>query len=550
VGRWDRYWFAPGGRTTVAVLRIAIAISVLMSLWRLWHLPPFVAPEGVYRPVGVWMLLGRTPPPDVLVGALWVLAWAGTVAMLVGFCSRAATAVSFAASVSLAALSFSGNLHWSHQYNVTFLAQLALLGARCGDTLSVDALVRRLRGRPARDVPRGYQWSVRLVLLAVSMMFVGAAFHKIATGQFTLRWALSDNLRNQLLIRYDMVGIPRPAIVDWLLEDVWRYRTAALLNLVSQLAPLFAVVFVRRPLVRALGGVMYVIEVLALGFVMSLWNWPWLLLAVVYVDWDWLVGRVTRIVRRTQPAAIAVDEAKPAEAAPSRPSRAVRIFVIAFFVYDLAISLIPTLDRRLNTYPFTSFPMFSTVRAARPYDQHLPYGIAGDHYELISDIAPDPDVQRWFDYQNRNLHMVSDPVKVRARLEALLERAKERYGVLGIRGLRHYTTLFVAPAYPAPARLDAYPLAITGEIMADGTYRSLLGKVTSRGVELGPQGLDASAARLVYFADDRPDPIPLTGTRTGDRIAAELAADPVYVAAELPDGRRWLVGWRRTWRWE
>jgi len=32
VGRWARYWFAPGGRYTVAILRVVVAVSVLMSL--------------------------------------------------------------------------------------------------------------------------------------------------------------------------------------------------------------------------------------------------------------------------------------------------------------------------------------------------------------------------------------------------------------------------------------------------------------------------------------------------------------------------------------
>ena len=58
--------------------------------------------------------------------------------MLLGLGTRAATAVSFGASVALAALSFSGSVTWSHQYNVVFLAQCAFLGARGGDVLSLD----------------------------------------------------------------------------------------------------------------------------------------------------------------------------------------------------------------------------------------------------------------------------------------------------------------------------------------------------------------------------------------------------------------------------
>ncbi len=98
VSRWRRYWFAEGGRYTAAALRVAIAASVLLSLWRLWGLRPLAAPDGVYRPVGVWMALGHARPPDELVDALWAVAWASSALMLVGLLSRVATAASFLAS--------------------------------------------------------------------------------------------------------------------------------------------------------------------------------------------------------------------------------------------------------------------------------------------------------------------------------------------------------------------------------------------------------------------------------------------------------------------
>ena len=544
--RWRGYWFADGGRRTLAALRVAVAASVLLSLWRLWSVRPLTAPPAIYRPVGIWMLLGDTPPPDLLVGALWVLAWCAAAAMLLGLYARAATAVSCAAGVALAALSFSGSLSWSHQYNVVFLANLALLGGRTGDALSLDAVLRRRRGLPPRDVPYGYQWSIRLAVLAVSLMFVGAALHKIGSGQFTLRWALSDNLRHQLLVRYDMTGIERPPLVEWLLAEAWRYRMTALLNIVSQLAPLLAIGFPRRPIVRAIAGVLFVLECLGLGLVMGLWNLPWLPLAAVFVDWDRLIALARRLRSRARPRAATPA---PVPAGAAAPPLRVQLFVIAFVIYECAMSLIPRIDQKVNTYPFSGFPMFSSIRAARPYTEHLPYAVAGDHYEALSDRPLDPIVQRWLDYSNRNLHKVRDPATLRTRLETVLARAQARYPDAGIRGLRHHVAFFVAPPYPEPARFDRHLIAITGELLPDGTFRSLLGRMTADTVELRPQSLDARAARLVYFADDRPEPRELGGTRTGDTVAVRLADDPVYVAAEL-EGRRWLVAWRRIYRWE
>lgn len=542
VSRWQRYWFDDGGRWSAAVVRIAIAGAVLLALQRLAtlstvHIP---GPAALYRPVGIWMVLGHVVPPDGVVTALWVVAFGATIAMLVGLGSRAMAAVSFVASVALASASFSSSASWSHQYNVVFLAQLAFLGARGGDALSLDALIRRWRGLPPLDVPRGYQWSLRLVQLAVALMFAGAVFHKLLHGHFTLRWALSDNLRHQLLVRYDLAGLPRPAVADWIIDDVWRFRTAAVLNLVSQASPILACIFVRRPWVRALAGGFFALETLALGLVVDLWNLHWLPLVAVFIDWERAGARLTR--RATAPP----RAAPPGWAPPS----AAQGFVIAFVVYDAVTAIVPTLDQRLNTYPFSGFPMFATVRAREPYDQHLPYAVPGDHFEAISDRPLDDHAQRWIDHMNRRLYLVTDPAVFRNRLATILADVKARFPTFGIHGLRHYLTIFEAPAYPASARFEPHPIAAMGELDAAGTFRTALGTLDAEGVTLRPQNLDAGRAHLVIYAGDDPTPRELPAARSGDRFATgRLDGDPLYVVAII-DGTPWLVASRRAWHWE
>ncbi|HEU0031183.1 MAG TPA: hypothetical protein VFQ53_11160 [Kofleriaceae bacterium] len=537
MGRWQRYWFADGGRLSVAVVRIAIAVAVGMSLWRLAtlstvQLPP--VPE-VYRPVGVWMVTGEWVPTADVVLVLWIVAWVGTAAMLLGLCTRVATVVSFVGAMSLAALSYAGSAAWSHQYNVVFLAQLAFFGARGGDALSVDAVIRRVRGLPPKDVPHGYQWSLRLVQLAIALMFAGAAFHKLLHGHFTLRWALSDNLRHHLLVRYDLAGIERPPLVDWLLEDVWRYRTAALLNLLAQATPLLAMFFMRRPVLRALCGAVFALEILGLGLVVSLWNEHWLPLVAAFIDWD-------RLFRRTH------EE----DRAPGfRPPLAPRIYIAAFLVYEGVTSFVPSLDQRLNTYPFSGFPMFATIRALEPYDEHLPYSVPGDRFVVASDAPLTEVQQRWFDHANRGVYNLKSQAQLEPKLRAILATARTRYGD-GIRGLRHQVALFEAEPYPAPARFDEYPIAVTGELLADGTFRSLLGTLADGAIELRATHVDASRIeRLVYYADDRPIRWELAFTREGDRLvlASPLKPDPVYVVAFV-DGTPWLVAQRRSWKWQ
>lgn len=550
--RWRRYWFAEGGRGAAAVVRIALATAVLLTLHQLAtrstvHIP---APAEVYRPVGIWMIFGYLVPPAPVVVALWVVAIGATLMMLVGLYARASTAVSFVAALALASASFSGSASWSHQYNVVFLAQLAFLGARGGDVWSIDALVRRRRGLRLLDVPRGYQWSLRLVQLAVALMFAGAAFHKIAHGHFTLRWALSDNLRNQLLVTFDLAGRPRPAIADWIIDDVWRYRTAATLNLLSQSAPMLACIFVRRPLIRAMAGGFFVLETVALGLVVGLWNQHWLPLVAVFIDWDRLYAALARRPVGDANAAAATDAAAAATDADPPPSRAAQRFIVAFVIYDAMTALIPTLDQRLNTYPFSAFPMFAMVRARAPYDQHLPYSVPGDAFEVISDHPLDDHAQSWLDHMNRRLFLVTDPAAFENRLRLILADMQRRFPDFGIHGLRHSLAIFEASAYPAPARLEPHRIAVVGEIDAAGTFRSMLGTLDDRGVTVRPQHLDAAGARLVVYRDDEVTPHELAAMRTGDRFATgAITGDPLYVVA-IVDGVPWLVASRKAWRWE
>lgn len=545
MGRWQRYWFAEGGRVALAIVRIAVACAVLLSLAHLADAQSPVTPD-VYRPVGIWMLLGDTRPPETLVTVVWMVAWASSALMLLGVATRGSTAVSFISAVALAALSFSATRTWSHQYNVVFLAHMALLGSRSGDVLSLDWLVRtRLRKLPAIDIPRGYQWSLRLVQLAVVLMFAGAAFHKFAHGHFTLRWALSDNLRHHLLVKFDLAGIERPAVVDWILEQSWRYRTAALLNMLAQATPLIAVIFIRRPFVRLLAGLMFVTETLLLGFVVDLWNLHWLPLVAVFVDWDWLI---TKLRRR--------PFAHPEVPTSWRAPIATRVFIIAFVIYDVITAFVPTLDQRLNTYPFTSFPMFASIRARAPLDEHQPYSLVGSTFEIAGDVPIDPNAQRWVDHQHRFMHSVRNADELQRRLANVLERMKYFYYGYNPRGVRLWVTIFEVPAYPGPARFAKTRMAILGEITPDGTFRTLLGNVNTDSehgfVELRPHNVEVPPdTTLVYYRDDVPQaipvPVPLVGTRF-DLGYQDLPGNPRYFVA-MVRGEPWLVASHETWRW-
>lgn len=436
---WNRYWFEGGGRVAAGVVRIALAVAVMLLLSRLRDLPP-ISPASVYQPVGL-LLLFPTPPAAWVIDAATVLAWGGAVAMLVGLYARAATVVTAVGALLLASHAMSFQRSWSHDFPIVLIALIAFLGARGGDALSLDAL----RRRPPEDAC--YQWSLRLTQLAVALMFGSACLLKLRSGG--LAWAWSDNLRHQLLARYDLIGsVNRPAIVDWLLEDDRRYHVAAALNLVAQAVPLAAIVFARRPVIRAIAAVVFVGEVAALYIVMQLGNPSWFPLAAVFVDWDALWPRPQVTVPRV--------------------GMAPRIFVVAFVVYDVAISFVPGLDLRMRTFPFSRFPLFASVRAREPYDVHQSYDFAGERIELIA-ARSSPAIQSAIDrdYAFRWLYREREPALLRARMVALVAELRLRYPDLGIRGVRLYLATYRVPAYPAPARLREIDVGILGELVDD-----------------------------------------------------------------------------------
>jgi len=542
-GWWQRYWFAPGGRIAAAVIRIAVAASLLWMLWRIGS--DTSLPSQLYYKQGIWMLYPGRPSAAVL-AVLTDVAWVATAAMLLGACTRASHAVSLVATMAIAAYGVSDSPTWSHTDVPPILASFALLGARSGDALSIDAWWRRRRGRelaidtpqrsaslrapaePGLSIGAGYQRSVRLVQLAVAAVFALAAYEKLKSGGFGLGWALSDNLRHQLLTRFDWIGADRTAVASWLLAESWHYKLAACASMISQSAPIFAVFFVRRPWLRALVGTLWCAEVVGLALVMNLWNLHWLPLAAAFVDWDALAARF----------GVARDTREPER------SRAALAFVTAFVVFWAVQGV--WLNQRLHAFPFSSFPMFAVVRAKQPYGEHQTYEMIGGNLEALG-AGDDAAVAAWLSQRAtyRWLWRERDPAKLPAMLDTVLGETRQGWPNAHVTGIRLWLSVFQAPAYPAPARLDRFDLAIVGELER-GTFRSELGTLLPDGrTWLAPAGHHEPAGmRVLAIYDDVPDPVPLDAAPTplGLVLAAPLRGDPTYLIGRMPQEQRaWLL---------
>jgi hypothetical protein len=523
--RWCGYWVAPGGRISAAALRIATAVALLWMLVRLAE--PGSPPEFHHH--GIWMLYPGRPSAAALTAITWT-AWLSTIALLFGVATRATHAVSAIATMAIAAYAVSGEVTWSHGDVPPVLASLALLGARSGDALSFDAWWRARRGGRSATAA-SYQGSVRLVQLAVAAVFVLAACEKLLAGGWSLGWALSDSLRHHLLAWYDASGTPRTPVANWLLGGAaWRYELGACLSLLCQLSPVLAVIFVRRPWIRALAGALWCSEVLGLGLVMNLWNLHWLPLGAAFIDWD----------------ALAVRLGARREAAPPIGSRREIAFATCFVVFFAIQAL--WLNQRLRIYPFSGFPLFASVRAKRPYSQHQSYEFVGGRLEEIG-ADGDPAVRTWLATRAsvRAVWRARRPGELAGVIGLVLRDAVARWPGAGITGMRLWLSIFQAPAYPAPVRVDRLDVAVLGEL--DGAaFRSALGTLLpDRRTWIAPANAPAFAAMALFAVrDDDPEPVAITATATpvGFVLDAPLRGDPVYLIGRPEGGRPWLLAYR------
>jgi hypothetical protein len=181
---------------SLALLRVLVGPIVLL------HLSPFLADatrgriyrDAFYEPYASWY---PELPHGLYVGMLWVGAGAA-VALSLGVVTRAAAAVTFAVVAYNLSLSTT-HMHSNRAFLVIVLAGLA--AAPCGRELSVDAWLRRRRGRPplATSAPG---WPLWLLRFEASVVYGASGLSKLVDPDWfggTVTWHRVVQVRGRLV---------------------------------------------------------------------------------------------------------------------------------------------------------------------------------------------------------------------------------------------------------------------------------------------------------------------------------------------------------------
>jgi len=179
----------------LALLRVLAGPAVLL------HLQPFLSDaldgrtyrDAFYEPYAAWY---PELPDSVYVGLL-ALAAVAAVAMSLGFLTRVATATTFAIVAYNLFLSTT-HFHNNRAYLVIVLGLLAV--APCGRELSLDAWLRRRRGRPAMDTTAP-AWPLWLLRFECTAVYGASGLSKLLDPDWfggTVTWQRVVRARDQL----------------------------------------------------------------------------------------------------------------------------------------------------------------------------------------------------------------------------------------------------------------------------------------------------------------------------------------------------------------
>ena len=224
--RFDELLGRPVSMRSLALLRVLAGPIVLLHLW------PFLsdAADGriyrdvFYEPYAAWY---PELPRVVYVGLLW-LAAAAAVAMALGLLTRLATATTFAI-VAYNLFVSTTHFHNNRAYLVIVLGVLAV--APCGRELSLDAWLRRRRGRTALDL-RAPAWPRWLLRFECAVVYAASGVSKLVDPDWfggTVPWMRVVEARAEL----EAGPLPRWALSILTDRDV--YTGAAKLIVLTEL---------------------------------------------------------------------------------------------------------------------------------------------------------------------------------------------------------------------------------------------------------------------------------------------------------------------------
>ena len=283
--RWDAFWFEPVLPTDLAVSRLVFIGLLLAYYLPVTHVGWGSVPLSWRDPIWIFERLHLPIVSDRVLAVLVPVWKASLVLSCIGLATRASTAVAFILGAYLIGLPY--NFGKTDHMTALVLFALGILAlSRCGDAWSVDAIIRRRRGRPPAGPSGEYRWPVRAVWLTMTVVFFAAGMAKVMQGGAA--WVLSDHFAISLVQQHYSLS---PPSVDWGLlvaRNVWLARLIAASSILLELAAPLAL-FSRR--LRWILPPMLLGMQIGIGVLMNVWFTRFMFVYIFWIPWGLLLPR-------------------------------------------------------------------------------------------------------------------------------------------------------------------------------------------------------------------------------------------------------------------
>jgi hypothetical protein len=221
IDRWDAFWFPP---TSTLYLSISRIIAVAAQL--LWFPPPlgenlnllrknaeFIDPQVLISAISAIVPRHLFFTPSTFTALYWVTVVAG-LAALVGLFTRVSLFV-FALGIWIFVAHLYSYSDVHHEATVFSIFLMSLAFAPSGETLSLDALIRRRRaGRSggkteAAPIKDTAMWPLRLAHVLLALTYFSTGITKLFVGglQWMNGYTLQDYTLNDAVSRQIPLGI-------------------------------------------------------------------------------------------------------------------------------------------------------------------------------------------------------------------------------------------------------------------------------------------------------------------------------------------------------
>ena len=252
------FFAAESNPINLAIFRVVL-FWTLLSSFSISYTSNFaqIPAELRFLPSGLGWIFDYLPINETLVKVLGTLFVASCFAGMIGIFTRTSALLTLILGFYLLGIPqlFGKVNHYHHL--LWFVAILAV--SRCGDVLSVDAILRAWKraDKGIVDPPRAsriYALPLRFVWLLMGVIYFFPGFWKLWRSA-GLAWALSDNLKFHLYSRWHILGGWTP--IFRLDQYPFLYKSSALGSIIFEVSFIFLIFSPRLRIFAAVGGLVF-----------------------------------------------------------------------------------------------------------------------------------------------------------------------------------------------------------------------------------------------------------------------------------------------------